>query len=248
MAENKKVIVSDLDGTLTESKSLISSEMAEVICQLLSKHFLAVVSGGSYNQYQKQFLSGLSCGEDKLKNLFLFPTNGSTCYLYENDNWKQVYNEPLGDEERKNIISVLKEAIKETGLDLSGAYGEVIEDRGSQITFSGCGQEAPVDEKKKWDPGGIKRQAIVLILKKRIPQFEIRINSTSSIDITRWGIDKAYAIAKIKKLLNVTDDDIIFVGDALYKGGNDSAIKKTGIDFIQESGPDQTIEFLGQYL
>ena len=245
---NKKVIVSDLDGTLTESKSLISPEMAEVICRLLSKHFLAVVSGGSYTQYQKQFLSGLSCGEEKLKNLSLFPTNGSTCYVYQNGAWEQIYNESLSNDERKRIISALEDAIKETGIDLSLAYGEIIEDRGSQITFSGCGQEAPVLVKKKWDPERTKREAIVFILRGKIPQFEIRVNSTSSIDITRKGIDKAYAIGKIKELLNVTDDDIIFMGDALYKGGNDWAVKKTAVDFIQESGPDQTIEFLRRYV
>ena len=244
----KKVIVSDLDGTLTESKSLISREMADVICRLLRKHFLAVVSGGSYKQFQKQFLSGLTCGTLELSNLSLFPTNGSTCYIYESGHWKQIYNEPLSDDERSLIIKSLDDAIKESGVDLTGAYGEIIEDRGSQVTFSGGGQDAPIEEKKKWDPEGIKRQAIVNILKKKISQFEIRINSTSSIDITKKGIDKAYAIGKIKELLHVEDDDIIFIGDALYKGGNDSAVKKTAVDFIQEDGPVQTMEFLEQYL
>ena len=245
---NKKVIVCDLDGTLTESKSALSAEMDEVLCRLLSKHFLAVVSGGSYKQFQKQFLSRLHCGEEQLKNLYLFPTNGSTCYVYENSNWKQIYNEPLSEDERKNIIFNLEEAIKETGIDLSGAYGEIIEDRGSQITFSGRGQDASVDVKKIWDPDGAKRKAIVDIIKTKIPQFEIRVNSASSIDITKKGIDKAYAIGKIKEILHVIDDDIVFVGDALFKGGNDSAIKKTSVDFIQEDGPARTMEFLEQYL
>ena len=39
-----------------------------------------------------------------------------------------------------------------------------------------------------------------------------------------------------------------FVGDALYKGGNDAPVKKTGVDYIQESGPGETIEFLRGYL
>ncbi len=245
---SKKVIVCDLDGTLTESKSALTSEMSEVLCQVLSRHYIVIVSGGAYHQFEKQFLSHLDCGEDQLKNLSLFPVNGSMCYVYENGSWKQLYAELLEESERKNIISALNDAIKETDLDLSGAYGEVIEDRGSQITFSGRGQNAPLEIKKMWDPEGVKRRAVVDILKHRIPQFEIRINSMSSIDITKNGIDKAYAIGKIKALLHVSDGDIIFVGDALYKGGNDSAVKETGVDFIQESGPDETMEFLRQYL
>ena len=245
---SKKVIVCDLDGTLTESKSKLTPEMSEVLCGILSRHYLVVVSGGAYSQFQKQFLSQLHCGENQLKNLSLFPTNGTTCYVYQGGSWKQLYDNPLDIEERKEIISVLKEAIKESGLDLSGVYGEIIDDRGSQITFSGSGQEAPLAVKKAWDPDGLKRRLIVDIIKKKIPKFEIRINSMSSIDITRKGIDKAYAIKKIKELLNVTDEDIVFVGDALYKGGNDAPVKKTGVDYIQESGPDETLEFLRQYL
>ena len=248
MQNPKKVIACDMDGTLTESKALLSAEMAEVLCQLLNRYFVAVVSGGAYHQFQKQFLTQLKCAEDVLKKLFLFPVNGSTCYKYENSAWVQVYNEPLSEEERKEIISALNDAIKETGIDLSGAYGEIIEDRGSQVTFSGKGQDAPIALKKTWDPDRTKRQAIVDIIKKRIPQFEIRVNATSSIDINKNGIDKAYAIEKIKEILNVTDDDIVFIGDALYKGGNDSAVKKTGVDFIQEPGPDETMEFLRQYI
>ncbi len=70
----------------------------------------------------------------------------------------------------------------------------------------------------------------------------------TSIDVTRQGIDKAYAIGKIRQLLNVTDDQILFVGDALYKGGNDAAVKKTDVDFIQEDGPLATLELLKQYI
>ena len=247
MLNNKKVIACDLDGTLTESKSALSKEMSKVLCQVLMKHYLAVISGGSYKQYQKQFLSYLVCSPEQLKNLYLFPTNGSTCYIFEEGYWKQIYNEPLSDTERKDIIFALKEAIKETRLNLNGAYGEIIEDRGSQVTFSGCGQDAPIELKKIWDPDRSKRQAIVDILQKKIPQFEIRANATSSIDITKKGIDKAYAIKKIKEILNINDEDIVFVGDALYPGGNDSAVKKTTVDFIQKGGPDETIEFLEQY-
>ena len=248
MIQAKKVIACDMDGTLTESKALLSTEMAEVLCQLLNRYFVAVISGGAYHQFQKQFLSQLKCEPEALKNLFLFPVNGSTCYKYENGEWKQVYNEPLSEEERKEIISVLNDAIKESGIDLSHAYGEIIEDRGSQVTFSGRGQDAPISLKKTWDPDRTKRQAIVNIIKKRIPQFEIRVNATSSIDINKNGIDKAYAIGKIKEILHVTDDDIIFIGDALYAGGNDSAVKKTNVDFIQESGPEETMELLRHYI
>lgn len=250
MLNNKKVIVCDLDGTLAPSKSPLKKEMAEVIMQLLSRHFLAVVSGGAFSQFEKQFLSQLSPDPELFKNLSLFPTMGSTCYTFDTEHktWKQMYDEPLSREERKKIISALNEAISHSPLNLSEPYGDIIEDRGSQVTFSGRGQEAPIDVKEAWDPDQSKRKALVEALQKIIPEFEIRMGGTTSIDITKKGLDKAYAIGKIKGLLHVTDDDIIFVGDALYKGGNDAPVKKTDVDYIQEGGPDETVEFLRQYV
>lgn len=246
----KKVIVCDLDGTLAESKSTLSADMAMVLCDVLRRHFLVIVSGGTYYQFQKQFLLQFSCEPELLQNLFLFPTNGSTGYKYDisSAEWKQVYDEPLTLGERQEIINAINETITELKLDLTGAFGEVIEDRSSQITFSGCGQEAPLDVKKVWDPDQSKRQQVVEILKKKIPGFEIRIGGMTSVDVTRKGIDKAYAIQKIKDFMKVNDEDIIFIGDALYKGGNDASVKKTDVDFIQESGPSETIELLRQFI
>ena len=246
----KKVIVSDLDGTLAPSKSPIGRDMAEVICHVLSKHKLAVVSGGAYPQFQKQFLSQLSCSKEALKNLSLFPTMGSACYTYdpEHNSWKEIYEEKIKESDRKKIISVISETIEELKMDLSGAYGDIIEDRGTQITFSGRGQNAPTGIKQTWDPDQKKRRLIMEKLIKKLPQFEIRIGGSTSIDITKKGIDKAYAILKIKELLDVKDKDIIFIGDALYQGGNDEAVKSTGVDFVQESGPNETIELLSRYM
>ncbi len=246
----KKVIVSDLDGTLAPSKSPISKDMAEVICHVLSRYYIAVVSGGGFPQFDKQFLSQLNCSKQALKNLSLFPTMGGSCYVFDDKKnvWKEIYEEKIEKSDRKKIIEALNESIKESNLDLSGNYGDLIEDRGSQVTFSGRGQNAPISIKQTWDPDQKKRRMIIDKLAKKIPQFEAKLGGSSSIDITNKGMDKAYAIGKIKDLLKVRDEDIIFVGDALYSGGNDEPVKTTGVDFIQESGPNETIELLSRYM
>lgn len=249
MILNKKAIVCDLDGTLAKSKSTLTTEMAEVLCKILEKYYLVVVSGGAYSQFEKQFLANFNCPKELLKNLYLFPTMGSTCFVYdfEKDVWKQLYNEQFTSEEKDMIINALNETIRDSGLDLSNPYGDIIEDRGSQITFSGRGQDAPIEVKVVWDKNQVKRKKMVEILKEKIPQFEIGIGGTTSIDITKKGIDKAYAINKITALLGIKEEEIEFVGDALYHGGNDEPVKKTRVDYIQEDGPDETLEYLRQY-
>ncbi len=248
--DKKKVIVSDLDGTLAQSKAKISSDMAEVISHVLRRYKMAVVSGGAYSQFQKQFLSELNCPKELLSNLYLFPVNGSACYYYDNkyNTWRQKYFEALSLDEKKKIVTALNDAIRESGVDVSDPYGQLIEDRGSQITFSGRGQDAPLEVKQAWDPDKSKRQKIVEKLGNKLSDYEVRMNATTSIDITRKGINKAYAIEKIEEMFGVKDEDIIFIGDALYEGGNDEPIKITGVDFIQESGPNETIELLSRYM
>lgn len=246
----KKVIVSDLDGTLAPSKSPISVDMAEIIGHVLSRLKIAVVSGGAFPQFEKQFLSHLRCEPEQLKNLSIFPTNGSACYVYDEKRktWKEVYEEKLTVAERKKIITAINDAIKELKMDLSGSYGELIEDRGSQVTFSGRGQNAPLSIKQTWDPDMSKRGKIIEILNKKIPEFDCRTGGISSIDITRKGVDKAYAIKKIKDMLGVKDEEMVYLGDALYKGGNDESVKSTGVDFVQEYSPNDTLEYLSRYM
>ncbi len=250
MINHKKVIACDLDGTLAPSKSSLSKEMSDILVEVLPRYNLAVISGGAFSQFQKQFLSSLDCPKDLYKNLYLFPTMGSTCYVYdfEKDEWKMLYEEKLTEDEINLIMRSFEEAISETGLDLSNPYGDILENRGTQVTFSGRGQNAPIEAKESWDPDHSKRQAIIDILKKKIPDFDIKLGGMTSIDITRKGVDKAYAIGKIKSLLDVVDDDILFIGDALYKGGNDAAAKKTGVDYIQPDDPEDTIEILKEYI
>jgi len=55
----------------------------------------------------------------------------------------------------------LKSGTKERYVSIEKNYkicGELIEDRGSQITYSGLGQFAPLAEKVKWDPDFSKRK------------------------------------------------------------------------------------------
>lgn len=243
---NKKVIVCDLDGTLAPSKFPIEESMINVISQVLKVNRLAVISGGAYPQYQKQFLSRLNCDKDILKNLFLFPANGTTAYEYdtETESWKKLYEENLNEEENKQIFDGFDRAIKNSGIDVSNPYGILIEDRGGEINFSGRGQEAPLSVKEVWDPDHTKRQKIVLELKKIIPQFEMRIGGMTSIEVTHPGITKAYAIRKIEELLKVSKEDIIFIGDAIFPGGNDYAAKETGVECISVSGPEETEKVL----
>lgn len=234
----KKLIVFDLDGTLAPSKSHISEEISTLLGTLLRVSKVAVISGGNWPQFEKQLLSKLP--QDKsLKNLLILPTSGTKYYEYKSG-WEKLYSEDFTEEEKKKIISSLKKAVDKSGFKVKKLWGEQIQDRGSQITFSALGQQAPLEEKKKWDPDFEKRKKIKEILEHSIPDFSVRLGGTTSIDITKPGIDKAYAIRKLRDILSIKIKEMIFIGDALFDNGNDYPVKKTGVSTIQVKGPDET--------
>jgi HAD superfamily hydrolase (TIGR01484 family) len=234
----KTLIVFDLDGTLAESKSSLDPEMAGLLNSLLGIVKVSVISGGNWLQFEKQVLANLS-HDERLKNLSLLPTCGTKFYQYGSD-WKLLYSEDFTDEEKTKIISSLKQATESPELKPQQTWGDIIEDRGSQITFSGLGQHAPLEEKEKWDPDFSKRKRIKGILDKLIPEFSVRLGGATSIDVTQHGIDKAYGIRKLRDILGIAIPEMIFIGDAVFPGGNDYPAEEAGVFSIEVKDPHET--------
>ena len=234
----KKLIVFDLDGTLADSKSAVDAEMAARLYDLLGLVKVAVISGGDWPQFEKQLLSHLP-HDERLVNLSLLPTCGTKFFQYTGA-WKKLYSEDFSADEKQKIISSLKKAVEVASFKVEKFWGEVIEDRGSQVTYSALGQQAPLYEKDKWDPDFAKRKKIKTILDLLIPEFSVRLGGATSIDVTKPGIDKAYGIAKLRDLLSISLKEMIYVGDALFVGGNDYAVEEAGVVCISVRGPDET--------
>ena len=234
----KRLIVFDLDGTLAESKSSLDAEMAGLLDSLLQIVKVSVISGGNWSQFEKQVLANLS-HDERLNNLSLLPTCGTKFYQYKSG-WKLLYSEDFTDEEKTKIVSALKQATGSPDLKPQQTWGDIIEDRGSQITFSGLGQQAPLEEKEKWDPDFSKRKKIKALLDKLIPEFSVRLGGTTSVDVTKPGIDKAYGIRKLRDILGIGIDEMIFIGDALFPGGNDYPAKEAGVLSIRVRDPNES--------
>jgi phosphomannomutase len=235
----KKLFVFDLDGTLAPSKSALGADVAALLHDLLGVMKVAVISGGDWSQFQKQLLANLPGDDDRLSDLYLLPTCGTQFYEYVG-HWSKVYSEDLSADERARIKKALEDAYEQSGTKVDRIWGEAIEDRGSQITLSVLGQEAPLEEKERWDPDFAKRKKIIAILQPLLPDFAIHMGGTTSIDITKPGIDKAYGIAKLRDQLGIPIADMLFAGDAIFPGGNDYPAQEAGVDSIQVRDPRET--------
>ncbi len=234
----KRLIVFDLDGTLALSKAALDDEMAALLGRLLAVVRVAIISGGDFPQFETQVLARLP-SSSKLENLSILPTSGTKFFEYR-DGWQKLYSDDLSPSEKQKIESALEQAVAQSGFQPAQSWGERIEDRGTQITYSALGQQAPLEEKSKWDPDFSKRKAIQAILAKTLPEFSVRLGGTTSIDVTRPGIDKAYGIRKLRDVLGIPIEQMLFVGDALFPGGNDYPAFEAGAESIAVRDPQDT--------
>jgi len=227
----KKIVAFDLDGTLALSKQPLTDEMAQLLAELLTVAQVAVISGGDWPQFQKQVASRLPADAD-LSRLWMMPTSGAKLYLHREGAWEAVYAELFSDEQKREILEAFDASLAATGFTPEETWGERIEDRGSQITFSALGQQAPLDAKEHWDPDFAKRKVIQADLVKRLPGVSINLGGATSVDVTQPGVDKAWGLRRLSERSGVAEADILFIGDAIFPGGNDYPAKTMGLDTV----------------
>ena len=228
----KHLVAFDLDGTLAESKQPIQPPMAALLAKLSQVAAVAVISGGDWPQFEKQVVAQLPA-DTAWDKVFIMPTTGTKLYRYQSGAWQQVYADLFSDDEKHKIIAAVHDAYAESGYQDEKVWGDQIEDRGSQITFSGLGQEAPLDAKKAWDPDNVKRRKMQELAGKRLPDLDVKVGGSTSIDITRKGVDKAAAMRRLEEHSGTPKAAMLFMGDAIYPGGNDDPVRAAGYDTIK---------------
>jgi HAD superfamily hydrolase (TIGR01484 family) len=253
---DRELIVFDMDGTLTPSKSVADREMIRLILALLEQKRIAIIGGGKYSLFREQLVDRLPRHDPRLANLFLFPTTSTAFYRYH-DGWKNIYNKELPLADRTRIKAAFKAVFREMDYHHpTKTYGPVIEDRGTQISFSALGQDIVARLGKK----GIRMKAewkkkntplkleMAKRLAKKLPKFEVHAAGFTTIDVTRKGIDKAYGVRQIEKYIHIPIRNMVFIGDALFPGGNDYAAKRTGVHCIAVRGPEDTKKIIKKIL
>ena len=242
------LIAFDLDDTLAPSKSSLPPRVASLLTELLSIVQVGVISGGQFGQFESQLIAGLPPSATPLfARLHLLPTCGTQYYRYEGG-WKQQYAENLTDEQKTAALTALEDQAKSLGLWESETWGPILEDRGSQITFSALGQAAPVEAKKAWDPTGAKKESLRAAVAPLLPGLEVRSGGSTSVDITREGIDKAYGMRKLSALTGIPIERMLFVGDRLDEGGNDYPVLATGVRAFAVEDWHATADFLADFV
>lgn len=249
MAVAPRLVAFDLDDTLAPSKAAIDPRIAAQLRALLEHVDVAIISGGNEQQFRSQVIAQLGEAEAaQLRRLHLLPTCGTRYLRHDGAQFTTVYAHDLADEEKSAALVALREEAERLGFWEQSPWGEILEDRGSQITFSALGQKAPGEAKHAWDPSGTKREQLRDAVAARLPGLEVRSGGSTSIDITRAGIDKAYGMIALAEHTAIPLSDMLFYGDRLDEGGNDYPVRALGVRSIAVSDWEDTATRLDELL
>jgi phosphomannomutase len=249
MTSTPRLVAFDLDDTLAPSKTAIDPRMATLLVELLDRVEVCIISGGQYGQFTAQVIDKLSgATAEALGRLHLMPTCGTQYYRFEAESWNQIYAQNLTDDEKQRAMAAVEGEARRLGFWESETWGPILEDRGSQITFSALGQGAPVEVKTAWDPDGVKKNTLREAAQVLLPDLEVRSGGSTSVDITRMGIDKAYGMTRLAELTGIPLDDMLFVGDRLDQNGNDYPVKVLGVECHAVEGWHDTAAFLDELI
>lgn len=236
-----------MDGTLSQSKSPMTPEMGELFNKLSEITKIAVISGASFAQFEKELLPVIKPSP----NIVLLTTDGNQHLEFDDSlkKWKVIDKQEFPPALKSKVLQALTTIIasKDFGIP-QNPVGKYVEDRDTEVNFSALGQNAPIEAKKVWDPDQKKRKKIKEKLESMVDGLTVSIAGTTSIDIFPKGRDKAFGLDLFMKRMNLSKKEVIFVGDAIFPGGNDYPALEMGLETIKVGGPADTAEIIQRWL
>lgn len=240
----KMAALLDIDNTLTPPRQPLAEEMAELLNRLSVPFHVA--AGSHIALLQDQFFQPLyRYGFRKQFDAFL--NNGATHYRCDYSEGMKIdvvsefnIHDHLGDGDYKFLIQVLTQTLNTQEFQLPPALkvmGKQIINRGSMINFSPIGrvshESAGVQTNRKnfveFDLARNYRQRVMEHLRHELSslvaekELTITLGGQTSFDIGIANQDKANAV---RELLGGGYERLIFIGDALFDGGNDAPIRR----------------------
>lgn len=218
-----KLIAFDLDGTLTQHKTLLEPENRVVLEALSQKYKLLMVGAGACMRIFRQL------GE--------FPIDVIGNYGMQLGRYNQS-TRTLDITE--SVVSCDRESVDKRITMLREKYGFTAYS-GDNVQFhaSGCvtfpllGTAADPMDKLEFDPDRSRRRAIYEDVCSVFSDYNVFVGGSSSFDMAPRPYDKRYALEKYANENGIEKEDIVFVGDDYGHGGNDESVYLSDIRFIK---------------
>ena len=217
----KKLLVFDLDDTLSNHRTPMPEESRALLDALGKKYHLVMCGAGNvarvFNQmgnYPIELIGNYGMMEAKVENGELVIT-------------KQIVTE-VDKEFFLRETNRLREKYGYTEY-----AGEPIEWHPSgMVTFALIGTKAKREDKHVFDPDRAKRRVMYPEVLEIFKDYTVFIGGSTSFDIVAKQYNKYDATMEYAKRHGYTKEQVLFFGDDMGDGGGDSHVRLGGMDYI----------------
>ena len=219
----------DLDNTLVRSETPITKKMLKRLESLTQD--IVVVSGVTNEQILKQ-IGKVEC--------FTLGQNGNHAMFGEEEMWYDILKPDKVIEIMDHINSI------ERDWEIPDEY-DLLKNKGCQISFSLYGNNAPLEDKEKFDPDRTIRKDVLSKYPLKSDSVEVKISGTTTLDYTRKGHNKGFNVARLIEHMGWDKDECLYFGDALFEHGNDHSVIGV-IETIEVKNPQETYQKLEKFV
>lgn len=221
----QKLLLFDIDGTLTEPMEKMSETMGNFLYDIKKSDNIeiGVVGGSDAEKAQKQLGSAY-------RTLFRHCFHENGCVYFKSGDLvhAEKLEDFLGEDTLNKLVSFILGKI--STYDVPFRTGTFIERRSCMLNVSPVGRACSIKQREEFfafDKVHRVRERLVKEIRNEFPdlQVEIAIGGMISIDIFPCGLNKTHAL----EFLPIHDDvEIHFFGDRTDAGGNDHEIYNDG--------------------
>lgn len=223
-----KLILFDVDGTITPPRKHISKDMLDLLNKVSKMVDLGFVGGSNLDKQIEQI------GIENFKLFkWRFSENGLESYCDNILITKESFVKAIGEEHFKTLINICLYSL--SILDCPVKRGSFIEHRNGMINVSPIGRSCSQKERddfEKFDLTSNTRQKMIQQIQELwneyitfnnlndVVELQFSIGGQISVDIFPKGWDKTYCLQFVEDKY----DEIHFFGDKTEKNGNDYEI------------------------
>tara|TARA_R110000823_G_scaffold17936_1_gene56076 strand:+ start:302 stop:1099 length:798 start_codon:yes stop_codon:yes gene_type:complete len=226
--KNNKIVLFDMDGTLTLPREKIQHDMIRSLRDLSLSTKIGIVTGSDFEYVMQQCGDMFDLSGVPVNRIDIFPCNGTKHYKWANNKFNKVSEvdmiEKISLAKYKMLLQTLLSFQLMITLKHDVPYtGTFFDYRGSTINWCPIGRSADKKERKAWVAEDEKykirnyfMKEVTKFFKEKDIDLKIALGGSTSFDIYPTGWDKTYVISHLAEY-----DNIYFVGDRCGPGGND---------------------------
>lgn len=232
----------DLDKTLTKSRTPMETAHQDVFERLCRERDVVVVTGGTVEQIQEQITPRFN------GQYFTLAQSGNQAIAKDGST---LWDEKLNDQQIAAAMQFIAKLREYFGITVRDE-NDIIENRGAQIAYSVLGFHENIEKKYAFDPDEKKRQEALAHFAAEVAELanigvEVVPAGTTNFSFIPAGKHKGFNVRRLREREGWEKSECIYVGDALFPGGNDYVVEGVVPTHLVKD-PDDTFAFIKEML